>query len=1017
MAITSAPLRCIYISLRLCHNGIVTTLKPLSCTNFLKKVYVFDFWRLKIQTLDDGFAKASDVSAKSSGIEDAREVAAKSFARMEISIYRPVDVFCKSKLNCYLKIHTDSAHNGKTPTCDICGNTYSQKGNLRTHINLVHNSQKSYECDVCRKKFSQKGNLQSHIDSVHHKITYACDVCGKTFSLKIYLKKHINAIHNAIHINSVHNSQKSYECDVCGKKFSRKGNLKTHIDTVHNNLKSHNCDVCEKKFSKSSYLKRHIGSVHSGKKPYKCDVCAKKFSRKDVLKIHTDSMHKGITYPCDFCGKTFSHKRNLKTHIDSAHKGITYDCDLCGKAFSHKSNLKTHIDFAHNGITYPCDFCEKTFSYKGNLQSHIDSVHNRTKSYECDACGKKFPLTGTLKIHIDSVHNNITYPCDFCGKTFSRKSNLKQHIYSIHKNITYPCDFCGKAFSQKSHLKQHIDSIHKNITYPCDFCGKPFSQKSSLKTHIDSIHKDITYPCDFCGKAFSLKSNLKIHIDSVHNSEKSYECDLVSWVESVQKDQSQANFFVKKMESTVSQLSYCCTLLVIAGREGRALHRLYIYNVCARGSSPYQPEKERERRNRWERRRRRSTGEARENAQEIIASRFTGKGSRHLAMRTESDENCVWTHVLHTAAARYICVERGSKEQSKTSNGIIQHLGNSFFTDATGSEVIEMHQDVVIFLTVLSTYVDHSIVPVAQLLSEKNDTNLLNYFLNEYIKSGGQYPEEIVTDMVELHCHLSELRLQRAASRAFGRPHGRVLTMFARISHRNYEKYTLDTTVFYVKRPQLSIETIKNLSSTLDKGTRQLVVKASFINSRRKAEDSSRLHRVPRPVPLSSALEASRLVQELVPELLRRLDSHLVRFGLLLRRLDHKPALPAHRGSLHLRWDGGINDIALVRVTKDIVYNEYVQPIRLAAKDHKLHEGSIVTITGRLGQSAGRRERHTGGHRDDKRRLRPDAHRARGLHQGVALRRLDRGLSEARRGQKLDTRRQLTRDTRDRGGS
>ncbi|CAB0029419.1 unnamed protein product [Trichogramma brassicae] len=49
-------------------NGIVTTLKPLSCTNFPKKGYVFDFWRLKIQTLDDGFAKASDVSAKSSAI-------------------------------------------------------------------------------------------------------------------------------------------------------------------------------------------------------------------------------------------------------------------------------------------------------------------------------------------------------------------------------------------------------------------------------------------------------------------------------------------------------------------------------------------------------------------------------------------------------------------------------------------------------------------------------------------------------------------------------------------------------------------------------------------------------------------------------------------------------------------------------------------------------------------------------------------------------------------------------------
>ncbi|CAB0038691.1 unnamed protein product [Trichogramma brassicae] len=39
---------------------------PLSCTNFLKKVHVYDFRWLKLQTLDDGFAKASDVSAKSS---------------------------------------------------------------------------------------------------------------------------------------------------------------------------------------------------------------------------------------------------------------------------------------------------------------------------------------------------------------------------------------------------------------------------------------------------------------------------------------------------------------------------------------------------------------------------------------------------------------------------------------------------------------------------------------------------------------------------------------------------------------------------------------------------------------------------------------------------------------------------------------------------------------------------------------------------------------------------------------
>ena len=74
----------------------------------------------------------------------------------------------------------------------------SQKQALKKHIYKIHEEQgkKAFKCDICDQSFSQKGNLTKHTASVHDsKKSFKCDICDHNFSEKANLKIHIAEIH------------------------------------------------------------------------------------------------------------------------------------------------------------------------------------------------------------------------------------------------------------------------------------------------------------------------------------------------------------------------------------------------------------------------------------------------------------------------------------------------------------------------------------------------------------------------------------------------------------------------------------------------------------------------------------------------------------------------------------------------------------------------------------------------------------------------------------------------------
>ena len=241
-----------------------------------------------------------------------------------------------------------------------------------------------YRCGICDSILETKIILDQHYNASYHETLFTCEKCEYSFSQKGNLKLHVESVQEGKkptkndgekHIDSVHEKKRPFKCEICNKHFLKRNHMTEHVRFIHEKKNLFKCDICDYGSSRKGDWKKHVAAkhpmkenvepIHEKKKLFKCGISD--YGSSSDLKKHVVSVHEEQKHVIS------AHEE--KKHVVSAHEEK--------KPVVSAHEKKKHAVSDHEEKkALKCKKCLFICSTKYFMKKHVDSVHENKKPIE-----------------------------------------------------------------------------------------------------------------------------------------------------------------------------------------------------------------------------------------------------------------------------------------------------------------------------------------------------------------------------------------------------------------------------------------------------------------------------------------------------------------------------------------------------------------------------------------------------------------------------------------------------------
>ncbi|XP_039447355.1 oocyte zinc finger protein XlCOF6-like [Culex pipiens pallens] len=397
----------------------------------------------------------------------------------------------KLKTSDSLRTHMQTHSTGPRPTCHICGQEFTMKGNLREHLNRHANGtlkgtrvkatlkcksryqkrEESSDEDEPKKRKSKRKATAESTPEQPDSVFEVDEVKQEIVEEEIIVTEH----------------QVPPESDLPLNQRTKRPKRARAVPTSS----AHKCTECEATFTKAHSLKNHM-QVHS-KRRYECTVCGKKLLKQTSLDVHMQSHERKNAdkssdsleiHSCDDCCKSFVDLRALEAYrVDCEKIGAPLAtsgsyCHLCPAAFQDADQLRLHLgehddELEDNRLKCRREGCEERFSNCGDLWEH-EARCEEVGHFVCDICAGPVEEFDELRRH-EEAHLEQAASCRICGETFYSETDSEHH-WRTHFGEALPGEELPKDANWRL-MESMPESTH------CELCSKGFVTELVLRLH------------------------------------------------------------------------------------------------------------------------------------------------------------------------------------------------------------------------------------------------------------------------------------------------------------------------------------------------------------------------------------------------------------------------------------------------------------------------------------------------------------------------------------------------------